>query len=59
ELNQVKGGQTYTTNHCGCGCAYADNGGSSTDNNGRANSHSNLDSGTSNDKEYVSIIVTP
>jgi len=37
EMNTILGGGT-----CGCGCAYADNGGSSTNDNGSANAAGGL-----------------
>ena len=37
EMNQLQGGYTC----CICGCAYANSGGSSTQNNGAANAASN------------------
>lgn len=57
ELRQVKGGQSYSTYYCGCACAYADSGGSSTTDNGVANSRDNLSSGTSNDQQFITIAV--
>lgn len=42
EMNYILGGGG--TNYCGCACAYADSGGSSTYNNGYANSRGGVNS---------------
>jgi natural product precursor len=53
EMNQVRGGNT-----CGCGCLYADKGGSSTYDNANANLADNKFSGSDHDR-IITIEVGP
>lgn len=48
-MKSINGGFTS----CGCGCAYANSGGSSSQNNGLANAGTGLSSGTKHDKLYM------
>ena len=48
EMNQVRGGGA-----CGCSCYYADNGGSSSGDNGSANSHAGIFSPKGKNELYV------
>jgi natural product precursor len=49
-MNNINGGK-YTA--CGCGCAYATQGGSSTGDNGHANLSGGLSSNTANDTLFM------
>lgn len=51
DMRQIVGGSCSAT--CGCGCQYADKGGSSTVDNGVANAETGASSKTDNDKIFL------
>lgn len=58
EMLLIKGGDSYETRYCNCGCKYADQpGGSSYDANGFANAKANKDTVIGGETTHTVIVV--